>query len=88
MPWALDEDRGNATVEDVCNFIVEYINSDVDGVSLPLLVLAPLSSFPLETYRASWWARNCRSIRGGTLFVYDLLHPYPSIGWRIQRLVQ
>ena len=65
MPWALNEDRGNAAVE-VCNFIGEYINSDVDGVSLSLLVLAPLSSFPPETYRASWWTHNCRSIRGGT----------------------
>ena len=28
-PRMLDEDRGDATVEDICDFIVEYINSDV-----------------------------------------------------------
>jgi hypothetical protein len=27
--WTLDEDREDATIEDVCHFIVEYINSDV-----------------------------------------------------------
>ena len=27
--WTLDKSRGDATVEDICNFIVEYINSDV-----------------------------------------------------------
>jgi len=31
-PWALDKDRGDAIVEDICNFIVEYINSDVTGL--------------------------------------------------------
>ncbi|KAI0284855.1 RNA dependent RNA polymerase-domain-containing protein, partial [Russula brevipes] len=31
-PWTLDEDRGDATVEDICDFIVEYINSDVMGL--------------------------------------------------------
>ena len=25
----LDDDHGDATVEDICDFIVEYINSDV-----------------------------------------------------------
>jgi RNA-dependent RNA polymerase len=28
-PRTLDENRGDATVEDICDFIVEYINSDV-----------------------------------------------------------
>jgi RNA-dependent RNA polymerase len=27
--WTLDEDHGDATVEDICDFIVEYIHSDV-----------------------------------------------------------
>ena len=27
--WTLDESRGDATVEDICDFIVKYINSDV-----------------------------------------------------------
>ncbi|KAI0253552.1 RdRP-domain-containing protein [Lactifluus subvellereus] len=27
--WTLEEGRGDATVEDICDFIVEYINSDV-----------------------------------------------------------
>jgi hypothetical protein len=26
--WELEEGRGNATVEDICNFIVEYFNGD------------------------------------------------------------
>lgn len=28
-PRTLDKDQGDATVEDICDFIVEYINSDV-----------------------------------------------------------
>jgi hypothetical protein len=44
-PWTLDEGRGDATVEDICDFIVEYINSDVMVYSRPLLVL--LSSLTL-----------------------------------------
>jgi len=28
-PWTLEECRDDATVEDICDFIVEYINSDV-----------------------------------------------------------
>jgi RNA-dependent RNA polymerase len=28
-PWTLDDEHGDATVEDICDFIVEYINSDV-----------------------------------------------------------
>jgi RNA-dependent RNA polymerase len=31
-PWTLDENRGDATVEDICDFIVKYINSDVMGL--------------------------------------------------------
>ncbi|KAH9985084.1 RNA dependent RNA polymerase-domain-containing protein [Russula vinacea] len=31
-PWMLGEERGDATVEDICDFIVEYINSDVMGL--------------------------------------------------------
>ena len=27
--WTLSERRGNATVDDICDFIVEFINSDV-----------------------------------------------------------
>ncbi|KAI9449714.1 RdRP-domain-containing protein [Lactarius psammicola] len=30
--WTLNERRGDATVEDICNFIVEFINSDVMGL--------------------------------------------------------
>ncbi|KAI9446032.1 RdRP-domain-containing protein [Lactarius indigo] len=29
--WTLDERRGDATVEDICDFIIEFINSDVMG---------------------------------------------------------
>jgi len=28
-PWTLEESREDATVEDICDFIVEYINNDV-----------------------------------------------------------
>ena len=28
-PWTLDDEHGDATIEDICDFIVEYINSDV-----------------------------------------------------------
>jgi hypothetical protein len=38
-PWTLDDDRGDATVEDICDFIVEYINSDVMVCSHPVVVL-------------------------------------------------
>ncbi|KAF8486749.1 RdRP-domain-containing protein [Russula emetica] len=31
-PRTLDEDREDATVDDICDFIVEYINSDVMGL--------------------------------------------------------
>jgi hypothetical protein len=27
--WTLEEGREDATVDDICDFIVEYINSDV-----------------------------------------------------------
>ncbi|KAH9989050.1 RNA dependent RNA polymerase-domain-containing protein [Russula compacta] len=30
--WTLDRFRGDATVDDICNFIIEYINSDVMGL--------------------------------------------------------
>jgi hypothetical protein len=44
-PWTLDPDRGDATVEDICDFIVEYINSDV--MVCLFTVLCALSSLPL-----------------------------------------
>jgi hypothetical protein len=34
-PWTLEEGREDATVEDICDFIVEYINSDVMVGSAP-----------------------------------------------------
>jgi hypothetical protein len=52
-PWTLDEDRGDATVEDICDFIVEYINSDVMVCFCLCPVLAPLSSLLLAMYRVS-----------------------------------
>jgi hypothetical protein len=45
-PWTLDERRGDATVEDICDFIVEYINSDVMVCLFPMLV--SLSSLFLQ----------------------------------------
>jgi len=53
-PWTLDKDREDATVEDICDFIVEYINSDVMVRLRFCPVLVPsLSSFPPAIYRAS-----------------------------------
>jgi hypothetical protein len=53
-PWTVDKDRGDATVEDICDFIVEYINSDVMVCLRLRPVLVPLSSFLPAIYRASW----------------------------------
>lgn len=52
-PWKLDKDRGDATVEDICDFIVEYINSDVMVCLRLCPVLVPLSPFIPAIYRAS-----------------------------------
>jgi hypothetical protein len=53
-PRTLDKDRGDATVEDICDFIVEYINSDVMVCLRLCPVLVPLSPFLHAIYRASW----------------------------------
>jgi hypothetical protein len=53
-PRTLDKDRGDVTVEDICDFIVEYINSDVMVCLRLCPVLVPLSSFLPAIYRASW----------------------------------
>lgn len=45
-PWMLDPEHDDATVEDICDFIVEYINSDVMVCFFPALV--PLSSYSLR----------------------------------------
>jgi hypothetical protein len=37
--WTLDEDRRDATVEDICDFIVQYINSDVMVCASSVLVI-------------------------------------------------
>jgi hypothetical protein len=52
--WELDKDRGDATVEDICDFIVEYINSDVMVCLCLFFVLAPVSSFLSAIHRVSW----------------------------------
>jgi hypothetical protein len=53
-PRTLDEDREDATVDDICDFIVEYINSDVMVCLRLCPVLVLLSSFLPAIYRASW----------------------------------
>ena len=53
-PWTLDEDHGDATVEDICDFIVEYINSDVMVCLCLFSVLVLVSSFLSAIYRVSW----------------------------------
>jgi hypothetical protein len=50
-PRTLDKD---ATVEDICDFIVEYINSDVMVCLRLFSVLVPVSSFLSAIYRVSW----------------------------------
>ena len=52
-PWTLDEDRGDVTVEDICDFIVEYINSDVKVCLRLCLVIVTLRSFLPPIYRVS-----------------------------------
>jgi hypothetical protein len=86
-PWTLDEKRGDATVEDICDFIVEYINSDVMVCLSPVLV--SLSSFFLRfTGPLGGPAhRYCRPIKGGTSVAYSLLRPYPPIGGCVRRPV-
>jgi hypothetical protein len=50
--WTLEEGR-QATIEDVCQFIVEYINSDVMvRVYIPFCFLS--YSVRYTTYRAYW----------------------------------
>ena len=44
-PWTLDGNRGDATVEDICDFIVEYINNDVMVCLRLCPMLVHLSSF-------------------------------------------
>jgi RNA-dependent RNA polymerase len=34
-PWTLDKDDGDATFEDICDYIVEYIHSDAMVCSVP-----------------------------------------------------
>jgi hypothetical protein len=79
-PWTLDEKRGDATVEDICDFIVEYINSDV-MVRLRR-VLNRLSSLSLQFIGPLGGPahHHCRSIKGGISFAYSLPRPYPPIG--------
>ena len=50
--WTLEEGR-QATIEDVCQFIVEYINSDVMVQDLHLS-LPPAESVRYTAYRAYW----------------------------------
>jgi RNA-dependent RNA polymerase len=73
-PWTVDKDRGDSTVEDICDFIVEYINSDVMVCPRLCPVLAPLSSFLSAIYSllADRHIVIADQSKGGTLFVYDL----------------
>jgi hypothetical protein len=56
--WVLDKDRGDATVEDICDFIAEYISVDVIVHLRLCLVLVLLRSFLPAICRASRH-RNC-----------------------------
>ena len=88
-PRTLDKDRGDSTVGDIRNFIVEYINSDVMVCLRLCPVLVPLSSFPLRSAGPPGGPEHCnsRSNKGGTLFVYDLLRLHPLMRWCIRRSV-
>lgn len=46
--WTLDDEHGDATIEDICDFIVEYINSDVMVCLRFFLVFLTVSSFSLR----------------------------------------
>jgi hypothetical protein len=86
-PWTLDEKRGDATVEDICDFIVEYINSDVMVCLRPVLV-PTISIFLRFTGPPGGSAHHhCRSINGRNWFVYNLPRPYPWIGRCIRQAV-
>jgi RNA-dependent RNA polymerase len=86
-PRTLDKDRGDATVDDICDFIVEYINSDV---MVRLRLFAVPVSFSL-VHPVKQGLLSDRHIiiadqsKVGPLFVYDLPGPHLSIGWRIRR---
>jgi hypothetical protein len=86
-PWTLDDEHGDATVEDICDFIVEYINSDVMVCLSPALV--PLSSCSLRIIGPFGGPahRHCGSIQGGIVFAYSLLRTYPPIGRSVRRAV-
>ena len=86
-PWTLDPERGDATVEDICDFIVEYINSDVLVCLCPALV--PLSSCSLQIIGSFGGPPHCHcgSIQGGIVFAYSLLCTYPPIGRCVRRAV-
>jgi hypothetical protein len=73
-PWTLPEGRGDATVEDICDLIVEYINSDVMVCLLPMLV--PLSSLSLRFTGPPGGPapHHSRSIKGRNPFVYGLAY--------------
>ena len=55
IPWMLDEERGDATVEDICDFVVEYINSDVMVCPRRPAPRGPSLEFTLSAvHRDSW----------------------------------
>src|SRR6266851_106260 len=66
--WTLDEGRGDATVDDIRNFIVEFMISDASVCHAP-------SDTPLRTYtfmsRTGPTSRpphgHCRSVNGAAL---------------------
>jgi hypothetical protein len=64
--WTLDEGRGDATIEDICDFIVEYINSDVMvrfWVSAHALI-QPIPFLHLTGLVGGPAHHHCRSIKG------------------------
>lgn len=51
--WTLDKSRGPATVDDICDFIVEYVNSDV-MVRSSWTLTHTLNSGPHPIARVYW----------------------------------
>ena len=89
-PWMLGEERGDATVEDICDFIVEYINSDVMVCPRrPASHARSLRSHFLRFIGTPGGPahRHCRSIKGGNLFAYSLSRSYPPVGRCVRRTV-
>jgi hypothetical protein len=84
--WTLDEGRGDATVKDICDFIVEYMNCDV---MVRLWMCARALSELTTTFALQGLLADRHIIIADQSKVWyespvRVKHPHPSIGWRIR----